>query len=640
MTRTPTNSTATSTLVKPPSSRVLMVGAGGIGCELLKNLILCGFLNVDLVDLDTIDLSNLNRQFLFQKQHIGQPKAVVAAKVVRRFNSQAQVVAHHDNIKNPRFDAPWFRQFDLVLNALDNLDARQHVNRMCLIANRPLIESGTAGYLGQVTAIQRGRTECFDCQSKPTPQTFPICTIRSTPSAPIHCIVWAKDYLFNQLFGAVSQEDEYVEKVGAIAAASTTDNASELEALQKENFSLKRLRGNMQSNDFAKRVFQKVFGDDINRLLTMDEMWATRQRPVPLNFDDYPQDLADTNQFLPGSNEQQVWSVTECIVIFITSSRRLVKRYQMVQNEDSTAGSTMNRGLTFDKDDDDILDFVTATANLRSTVFHIEGKSRFDVKAMAGNIIPAIATTNAIIAGLITMQARHVLENRWDLCRTTYLAQGTTRPRLFYNETLALPSKGCGTCSARYVEIEVDTTRATLDNILKLIHKYADTVQLGDDLGVEESGRLLYDPDFEENTERTFTDLQLTHGKLITVCAEDPLPNVWPLIFYVEERSDIADPIVLVDPKQLAMPLCTSVVSTDASPTPKSCPITPATKRSASEPVEHRNVKAVKSSHGSRTLTQLASNDEFKLDTTNNVSDSAITIEDDADSAGQDIVIL
>ena len=58
-------------------SRVLMVGAGGIGCELLKNLVLTGFGEVHIVDLDTIDLSNLNRQFLFRFEHIKKSKALV-----------------------------------------------------------------------------------------------------------------------------------------------------------------------------------------------------------------------------------------------------------------------------------------------------------------------------------------------------------------------------------------------------------------------------------------------------------------------------------------------------------------------------------------------------------------------------------
>lgn len=60
-------------------SRVLMVGAGGIGCELLKNLVLSGFGTIHIVDLDTIDLSNLNRQFLFRYEHIKKSKALVSS---------------------------------------------------------------------------------------------------------------------------------------------------------------------------------------------------------------------------------------------------------------------------------------------------------------------------------------------------------------------------------------------------------------------------------------------------------------------------------------------------------------------------------------------------------------------------------
>jgi ubiquitin-like 1-activating enzyme E1 B len=72
-------------------------------------------------------------------------------------------------------------------------------------------------------------------------------------------------------------------------------------------------------------------------------------------------------------------------------------------------GSSASPVITFDKDDDDTLDFVAASANLRSIVFGIETKSKFDIKQMAGNIIPAIATTNAIVAGLCVLQSFKVL---------------------------------------------------------------------------------------------------------------------------------------------------------------------------------------------------------------------------------------
>jgi ubiquitin-like 1-activating enzyme E1 B len=77
--------------------------------------------------------------------------------------------------------------------------------------------------------------------------------------------------------------------------------------------------------------------------------------------------------------------------------------------------------ITFDKDDEDTLDFVTASANLRSIAFGIETKSRFDIKQMAGNIIPAIATTNAIVAGLCALQSFKILRGDFSATKEVYL---------------------------------------------------------------------------------------------------------------------------------------------------------------------------------------------------------------------------
>ena len=114
-----------------------MVGAGGIGCEILKNLVMMGFKSIELIDLDTIDVSNLNRQFLFRPQHVGQPKANVAAAAVMEFNADVAITAHYANIKDEKFNISYFKSFSIVLNALDNVEARKHVNRMCLAAKVP-----------------------------------------------------------------------------------------------------------------------------------------------------------------------------------------------------------------------------------------------------------------------------------------------------------------------------------------------------------------------------------------------------------------------------------------------------------------------------------------------------------------------
>jgi ubiquitin-like 1-activating enzyme E1 B len=116
------------------------------------------------IDLDTIDLSNLNRQFLFNKSHIKKSKALIASATAQSFCPSARITPHHADImrggpsgadEGARFGVAYFEQFDVVLNALDNLEARRHVNRMCVAARVPLVESGTAGFLGQVQPIMK-----------------------------------------------------------------------------------------------------------------------------------------------------------------------------------------------------------------------------------------------------------------------------------------------------------------------------------------------------------------------------------------------------------------------------------------------------------------------------------------------------
>jgi len=350
-----------------------MVGAGGIGCELLKNLVLTGFGEVHIVDLDTIDLSNLNRQFLFRHEHIKKSKALVAREAAQRFNPNVNIVAHHANIKDPQFNIDWFRSFTLVFNALDNLEARRHVNKMCLAADIPLIESGTTGFNGQVQVIKRGQTECYDCNEKETPKTFPVCTIRSTPSQPIHCIVWAKSYLFAEIFG--TSEDDSPE---LNLAQDSTENAGEIEQLKKEAQALKQIRASMGSEDFPRKVFEKVFTEDINRLRSMEDMWKTRRKPDALNFDEILDQAAGVRPDM-AEQDQVIWSVAENFAVFSTSMKKLSFRLEQLRSE-AAASSAAPPVLSFDKDDKDTLDFVAATSNLRSIIFDIERKSEFDIK--------------------------------------------------------------------------------------------------------------------------------------------------------------------------------------------------------------------------------------------------------------------
>lgn len=189
--------------------------------------------------------------------------------------------------------------------------------------------------------------------------------------------------------------------------------ASEIEELKKESEALKRIRDAVGTPEFAQLLFDKVFNADILRLRTVEDMWQSRRAPEPLNYETVMSQAKDAVASKADilADGQKVWSLEESVVVFNDSLDRLSKRLlELKKTKDPSAPDPI---ITFDKDDDDTLDFVASSANIRSTIFGIDRKSRFDVKQMAGNIIPAIATTNAIVAGLCVLQSFKVLKDEY-----------------------------------------------------------------------------------------------------------------------------------------------------------------------------------------------------------------------------------
>ncbi|PVZ98795.1 hypothetical protein BB558_005199 [Smittium angustum] len=508
---------------KNKSPKTLLIGAGGVGCEVLKNLAITGFDNITVIDLDHIELSNLNRQFLFRNKHIGQSKALIATETVKKMNPSAKIIGINDNIKSPQFDVEWFSSFDIVVNALDNLDARRHVNMMCQAADIPLIETGTAGYTGQTSVIKRGITECFECQPKPTEQkVYPVCTIRNTPTALIHCVVWAKDYLFIQLFGGESAKNKEVDM------ELDQDNQEEM-AMMKESQKLKTILECMDSSDFGKMIFDSMFGNNINELLSMEDMWKNRTKPNPIFYNDYYVPNSD-NKPSESLDDKEVLSTVETFRLWLSSLEKLKNTYK----------DNKINGLTFDKDDKDALEFVGCSANLRAIVFGISCQSLFQIKAMAGNIIPAIATTNAIVAGVAVVQASKIISGQLEKCKTVYFAYGGRRPQFMYKEPLLPPNKKCTVCQAFYYTVSINF-KLLLSDLIALVSKTLSKEipeRIGEDFSLLEGNRILYDPDFDDNLGKSFEELGIKQNSILTIEPETDLDTVNTIILCIVPSTE------------------------------------------------------------------------------------------------------
>nr|CAB3267419.1 ubiquitin-like modifier-activating enzyme 1 [Phallusia mammillata] len=461
---------------KMSSQQWFVVGAGAIGCELLKNFAMMGLgcrLNASddskidngsifVTDMDSIEKSNLNRQFLFRPHDVQKMKSECAAKAIKRMNPLARINARQDRVGPETeniFTDDFFEKLDGVANALDNVQARVYMDRRCVYYRKPLLESGTLGTKGNVQVVLPHLTESYSSSQDPPEKSIPICTLKNFPNAIEHTLQWARDEfegLFRNPAETVNQyitDSKFFERTLKLPGSepiSTMELVYETLVKQKpQNFS--------DCVQWARLRFQELYHNNIKQLLhnfPKDQttssgalFWSGPKRcPHPLEFDpenethiNYIISTANLRAFMYGLKENRnVDEMKQCI------SGMVIPEFQTksgikIATTDSEAQSLSNAGsmdserfdhikgllptpekaklsrmvpVDFEKDDDTNfhMDFIVAASNLRAENYEISPADRHKSKLIAGKIIPAIATTTALVAGLVSLELYKIIQ--------------------------------------------------------------------------------------------------------------------------------------------------------------------------------------------------------------------------------------
>lgn len=285
-----------------------LVGAGAIGCEMLKNWSMMGLGTgpngkLWVTDMDSIEKSNLNRQFLFRAADVGGMKSDCAARAVARMNPD--LVGHVETLKERVssdtehvFNEEFWQNLDGVTNALDNVEARTYVDRRCIFFRKPLLESGTLGTKGNTQVVLPHLTESYSSSQDPPEKEFPMCTIRSFPNRIEHTIAWSKEYMFEKSFAKAPQTVNLYLTQPKFLETTLKQGGNQRETLEtiRTYLTTERPRTFEDCIAWARMLFETEFSNKILQLLhnfpkdaetsTGTPFWSGPKRaPDALKFD-------------------------------------------------------------------------------------------------------------------------------------------------------------------------------------------------------------------------------------------------------------------------------------------------------------------------------------------------------------------
>jgi len=452
------------------NQKVFLVGCGALGCEYLKGLALMGVATspegkITVTDMDRIEVSNLSRQFLFRQEDVSHPKSVRGALAVQKWNPNLNITAMEQKVGNDTediFTDDFWRKLDICWNALDNVMARQYTDSRCLFYSKPLLESGTLGTKCNHEIVLPYRTSTYnDGNENDSNETqIAMCTLRSFPYLPNHCIEFAKQSYFSDYFEFGPEQYEtfrkdkatFFEQLESMDAGEQYRSLALIQSfLDMHQEAQSSSNGKMDVGLCVKTAYANLMGDYRTSILNLchsadamesssgKKFWTgTKRRPKAIDWN-CEEDKAQLMEYLYSTAGlyASVWGL-ECIrdrndFTDLVLSLNLEQpewnppsQNVNLSDEDEEGGDSTDKAeklkadlysvdtlnlppanpQDFEKDDDlnFHIDYLTIATNLRAWNYDIKASPRHTVKVTAGRIIPALATTTAMVCGLVNVE--------------------------------------------------------------------------------------------------------------------------------------------------------------------------------------------------------------------------------------------